>query len=219
MTTQIITIDGPVASGKGTVASLVADELGWCHLDSGALYRSIALAAKDSHISFNDRGSLVELAQKISIEFIGNEVYLDSKKVTKSIREEEIGLIASQIAVFPNLRQALLERQKQFAKAGNLVADGRDMGSVVFPDALLKIYLTASAEERAKRRSMQLGLAADSDEYQQIYQDILQRDDRDKNRAVAPLKPAYGARIIDSSTLSIDETVKQIINWYQELIS
>ncbi|MCV2508897.1 MAG: (d)CMP kinase, partial [Neisseriaceae bacterium] len=170
-------------------------------------------------VAVEDEIQLAKLAAELPVEFLEGEIYLYYQLVTNKIRAEEIGLIASQIAMHPKVRTALLERQKEFAKEANLVADGRDMGSVVFPEAQLKVYLTASAEERAKRRVKQLGLAIDSPEYQKIYQDILARDERDKNRTVAPLKPAQGAKILDSSTLSIEETVKKIIKWYQELVN
>ncbi len=212
----VLAIDGPTASGKGTVASRVAAELGFGYLDSGALYRLTALAAIQSESDLEDEQALASLATEMDLEFLGQTILMDGVNVTAAIRQEEIGLAASQIATKPALRQALLLRQRDFARLPGLVADGRDMGTVVFPQARLKIFLTATPRARAERRYKQLidnGFSANLDG---LSADLEARDARDASRAVAPLKPASGAVVIDSTSLSINEVVQAVVNaWHQ----
>ena len=212
----VLAIDGPTASGKGTVASTVAAELGFGYLDSGALYRLTALAAIQSEIDLEDEQVLASVATEMDLEFLGQTILMDGVNVTAAIRQEEIGLAASQIATKPALRQALLLRQRDFARMPGLVADGRDMGTVVFPQARLKIFLTATPRARAERRYKQLidnGFSANLDG---LSADLEARDARDASRAVAPLKPASGAVVIDSTSLSINEVVQAVVNaWHQ----
>jgi len=212
----VLAIDGPTASGKGTVASTVAAELGFGYLDSGALYRLTALAAIQSEIDLEDEQVLASVATEMELEFLGQTILMDGVNVTAAIRQEEIGLAASQIATKPALRQALLLRQRDFARMPGLVADGRDMGTVVFPQARLKIFLTATPRARAERRYKQLidnGFSANLDG---LSADLEARDARDASRAVAPLKPASGAVVIDSTSLSINEVVQAVVNaWHQ----
>jgi cytidylate kinase len=201
----VITIDGPSGSGKGTISRSVAAHFGWHFMDSGAIYRVLALYALQQHCRYDDTPHLVALAKQLPVVFIDEEVILDNIDVSAAIRTEECGAAASGIAVNPAIRAALLERQRQFAQLPGLVADGRDMGTVVFPDAFLKVYLDASAKERAKRRYLQLKQAGYSVNLQNLEADIMQRDERDKTRAAAPLKPAAGALIIDTTAKSISE--------------
>lgn len=210
----VITIDGPSGSGKGTISRLLARELGYHFLDSGALYRLLAYAAARRGIALSDESELVRLSGDIDIRFPADggddDVLLDGEQVGPDIRTEAAGSGASQVAALPPVRKALLQRQRSFHTAPGLVADGRDMGTVVFPDADLKIYLTASAEERAKRRCNQLiekGIIAD---YESTLMDIQARDQRDSNRSVAPLKPADDAVVVDTSELDIDATFQRI---------
>lgn len=212
MSVSIITVDGPSGSGKGTVCRILADRFSFALLDSGAIYRIAALSALQNGIQLDDEVSLATMAQVLDIRFEASggmtTTLLNGKDVSKAIREEETGMAASKIAPLPALRAALLARQQAFASEPGLVADGRDMGTVVFPDAQYKFFLTASAEERAHRRVLQLQESGVDDiEYAKILADIQARDDRDINRATAPLKPARDAISIDSSSLSIDEVV------------
>lgn len=211
----VLTIDGPTASGKGTIASRVAIALGFGYLDSGAMYRIAALAANTAGLDAGDEAGLATLAARMELEFLGQTILLDGVNVTEMIRAEEIGLLASRIAVLPALRRALLLRQRDFARLPGLVADGRDMGSVVFPQARLKVFLTATARARAERRYKQLidkGFSCNLDD---LSADLEERDARDASRAVAPLKPAPGAVVIDSTDLSIDEVVQAVVNaWH-----
>ncbi len=214
---QVLTIDGPGGSGKGTIAQKVADYLGWHFLDSGALYRLTGLAAQNHNVALDDKAQLAVLAENLDIRFelVANDeprVLLESKDVSLEIRLPEAGQAASKVAAFTEVREALLVRQREFKRAPGLVADGRDMGTVVFPDAPLKIYLTASVEERAQRRYKQLLAKGQSVKIGDLLQDIQARDDRDMNRAVAPLRPADDAIIIDSSFMSIDEVFQQILD-------
>jgi cytidylate kinase len=213
---RVITVDGPTASGKGTVAARVAAELGYHYLDSGALYRLVALRALDEGVSDNDAGGLARLAAGMQPRFDRGKVELDGRDVTKAIRSEEVSRTASRVAVHAPVRTALRELQLAFRRAPGLVADGRDMGTIVFPDADLKIFLTASLEARAERRYKQLiekGLTANM---RDLLADLRVRDERDSTRATAPLRPAEDAYRLDSSTLSIDEVVAQILTWYRE---
>jgi cytidylate kinase len=211
-TVPVIAIDGPTASGKGTVASRVADSLGWHFLDSGSIYRLVALQALRSGVAFDDAGRLVTIANALDVRFEGEEVVLEGDDVKDKLRHEEVGNGASRLAALPMVRAALLERQKGFRKAPGLVADGRDMGTVVFPDSFLKIFLTASVAARAERRYKQLigkGLSAN---LESLALDLKERDDRDTNRAVAPLKPSADAVLLDTTALSADDAVKFILD-------
>ena len=213
---SVITIDGPSGSGKGTISRGVARSLGWDLLDSGALYRAVALAAIQREIELEDAEEVTRLARYLDIRFeVGKketEVLLSGVLVGNTLRTEETGNAASIVAAIPTVREALLQRQRDFSQSSGLVADGRDMGTVVFPEACCKIFLTASAEERAKRREKQLrdkGIAANID---QLLKVIIERDDRDQNRSVAPLIAASDAHVIDSSKLSILEVQLQVIS-------
>lgn len=214
MAIPVITLDGPSASGKGTVAGLVAAKLGFHYLDSGALYRLMALYATRHGIAFDNEARLALAAVRLPVVFQAGQVLLEGEDVTDAIRSEAMGLGASSVAVLPALRSALLQRQRDFRAAPGLVTDGRDMGSVVFPDATLKIYLTASAEERARRRHKQLIDKGEAASIRQIQQDIEARDARDAARAVAPLKAEADAHILDTTSLSIQAAVDQVLSWF-----
>ncbi|MCG6502960.1 (d)CMP kinase [Kingella sp. SNUBH-2017] len=213
---KVIAIDGPSASGKGTIAARVAQELGWAYLDSGALYRLTALYAQRQGVSWSDEAALAELAAALPVRFAGGTVFLADENVGSAIRSEEIGMGASAVAALPAVRAALLQRQRDFLTEQGLVADGRDMASVVFPQARLKIFLTAAAEVRACRRAKQLGLPCEGLEYQRIVADIQARDLADSRRTSAPLRQEPDAKLLDTSDLSIDETVKKVLDWYRE---
>lgn len=213
-TTPVIAIDGPSASGKGTIAQRAAAELGFHYLDSGALYRLTALAAEKAGITLDDEPALAALAGALELKFSAEKVFLDGQDVSDAIRSEACASGASRAAVLPAVREALLGRQRAFRTAPGLVADGRDMGSVVFPDADLKVFLTAAPEVRAERRYKQLkekGMCANLED---ILQEIRSRDARDASRSVAPLKLLPGAKLLDTSNLTIDEAVARILNWY-----
>ncbi len=211
----VIAIDGPAASGKGTVAARVAQALGFVYLDSGALYRLVALQAQRKGVSFDDEPALAELARTLDARFDAAEIWLDTGRVTDAIRTEAISSGASQVAAHVEVRQALLERQRAFLRAPGLVAEGRDMGTVVFPQAALKVFLTASAEVRAERRYKQLmdkGLSAN---IHTLLQEIRQRDERDSARAAAPLKPAADAVTLDTTALNIEQAVDRVLHLWQ----
>ena len=210
----VITIDGPTGSGKGTVAHHVADCLGWKVLDSGALYRLTALSALKSGINAHDETAHAQTARNLEVGFEGDRVYLNGQEVTRDIREEKVGNFASQIAAFPAVRQALLERQRAFRVWPGLVADGRDMGTVVFPDAALKIFLVADVAARAERRRNQLMGKGISANLREILSDMRERDARDAQRASAPLAPAPDARVLDSSHLTVQQTVQTILDFW-----
>ena len=213
--TPVIAIDGPTASGKGTVAALVAAQLGFHLLDSGALYRLAALASVRYGVAPTDEQALAALVGELHITFREGCAQLDGVDVSSEIRAEEIGNRASAIAVHPDVRAALVARQRAFRKEPGLVADGRDMGTAIFPDAVLKVFLTASVEARAARRYKQLiqkGFSANMDD---LLRDLRERDERDSNRAAAPLKPAADAKRLDTSALSIDQAVGEVVNWYR----
>ncbi len=217
---KLITIDGPSGAGKGTVSQLIARQLGWQFLDSGAMYRLCGLACLKQSIAVDDVEAVSELAKNLEIEFKltnnGLETLLDGEEVSSELRTEDTAAAASKVAPIQAVRDALLERQRAFASEEGLVADGRDMGTIVFTDAPVKIYLTASAEERANRRYKQLTEAGNSVSLRAILEDIQARDERDMNREVAPLKPADDAHVIDSTELSIDAVVEKILEIYQQ---
>ena len=214
--TAVIAIDGPSASGKGTVAARVAEALGMDYLDSGALYRLTALAAQTQGVAWDDEAALEPIAAQLPVAFVAGSILLNGEDVSATIRQEAIGMGASQVAKWPAVRAALLERQRAFAGERGLVADGRDMGSVVFPDAKLKVFLTASAEERARRRALQLNIDLNSEAYQAIVDDIKQRDWNDSQRAVAPLQQLPDAHLLDTTELSIENAVKKVLDWYRQ---
>lgn len=215
-TAPVITVDGPTASGKGTVAARVAGELGYHYLDSGALYRLVALRALEEGVPDSDSAGLARLAGRMQPRFYDGRVELEQRDVTQAIRTEAVSRNASRVSVHAPVRAALLDLQLAFRRPPGLVADGRDMGTVVFPSAGLKIFLTASLEARADRRYKQLiekGLAANMPD---LLADLRARDERDSTRATSPLRPAEDAYRLDSSTLSVDEVVAQILAWYRE---
>ena len=217
----VITIDGPSGSGKGTVAQILATELGWHFLDSGALYRILAYAAQQRGIPLDDQAKLADLALTLPVTFSTTDakISLDGIDIKDEIRTEAAGNAASQVAVIPAVRTALLARQRAFQLAPGLVADGRDMGTVVFPEAPVKVFLTASAEERARRRYNQLiekGLDAN---LPTLVADIAERDQRDTTRTVAPLVPALDAVIVDTSDLDIAQTVTRVRNLVRQRLS
>lgn len=214
----VITIDGPSGSGKGTVASKLAEQLGWNLLDSGALYRLLAFAASNHGVSWSNEASLVLLAKHLDVQFVAatgagvDRIVLEGDDVSQAIRNEQVGAGASQVAAIPAVREALLERQKAFCEPPGLIADGRDMGTVVFPSAPLKIFLTASADERARRRYLQLKAKGDDVSLASLLDEIRLRDERDTQRAVAPLRPAADAIQLDSTELSIEQVLQRIMS-------
>jgi cytidylate kinase len=214
----VITIDGPSGSGKGTVAGLLARRLGWNLLDSGALYRLLAFAASNHGVDLTNEELLKALAAHLDVQFLAAEegqlqrIILEGDDVSNDIRNEHVGAGASQVAALPAVREALLQRQRAFREAPGLIADGRDMGTVVFPDAPLKIFLTASAEERARRRYLQLKAKGDDVSLSSLLDEIRARDERDTQRSVAPLKPAADAIQLDSTELSIEQVLERILS-------
>jgi cytidylate kinase len=214
----VITIDGPTASGKGTVAHRVADKLGFHYLDSGALYRLTALSALRRGTDLTDEHALAKLGEHLQCSFQGGDIILSQENVSDAIRAEEVGNTASKIATFPAVRHALVGLQLGFRKAPGLVADGRDMGSVIFPHAALKVFLTASVQARAGRRYKQLIDKGFSANMQDLLVDLQARDDRDTNRAIAPLAPAEGALVLDTSEMNADQAVEQVLAWYASVV-
>src|SRR5690606_25237120 len=215
----IVTVDGPSGSGKGTISRALARRLGWHLLDSGALYRVTALAAERAGADLGDEAEVARIAAGLDVQFSdgGEErVLLGGEDVTEALRTERCGEAASKVAALPAVRRALLDRQRAFAVPPGLVADGRDMGTGVFPDALLKIFLTASPEERARRRHKQLIEKGIDVNLHDLSREIAQRDERDANRPVAPLAPAADARIIDSTRMSPEEVTERILQWLRE---
>ena len=217
----VLAIDGPSGSGKGTVSQRLAAELGWAFLDSGAVYRALALLAREQGISLEEVDRLVEIAKKMEISFVPEEngicsALVNGAEVSEGLRTEEVASLASQIAAEPEIRLALLEKQRQFQQAPGLVADGRDMGTVVFPTAMLKIYLTASAEVRAERRYKQLKEKGFDVNLPRLLGEIRERDERDAGRKASPLKPADDAVIVDTSDMTIDEVVDHIRTLLQQ---
>ncbi len=225
-TTPVICLDGPSGVGKGTICLAVAEKLGWHILDSGSLYRITALQVlqdfPNANVKSINESQLADIALNLSVTYErkNNElvILLDGKDITQRIRNEEIGDKASQIAAIPAVREALLARQRAFLQQPGLVADGRDMGTVVFPQAVVKIYLTASAEERAKRRFKQLKDKGIGVILSDLVEELRQRDERDMNRPVAPLKPASDAIIIDTTTLDIKQVTDEVMNWVSQRV-
>jgi cytidylate kinase len=214
----VLTIDGPSGSGKGTISRAVAFRLGWHLLDSGALYRLVALAAAGSGVRLDDPDGLAADAETMDVAFAAESerVVLGGADVTAELRTERSGAAASQVAALPAVRTALLARQRAFARPPGLVADGRDMGTVVFPEAALKVFLTASPEERARRRHKQLKEKGIDVSLRDLSSEIAQRDARDAGRSVAPLRPAEDARIVDSTGMTPDDVVARILEWVAE---
>jgi cytidylate kinase len=214
MSVPVIAIDGPSASGKGTIAKRVAGLLGFHYLESGALYRLVALLSLTKHLDSEE--ALADAAEGMDVRFQDDQIILENQDVNDEIRGEAVGNRASEVARVPAVRQALLRRQRAFRAPPGLVADGRDMGTVVFPDAALKIFLTASPEVRAGRRYKQLIDKGISANLPALSRDLAERDARDANRAVAPLVPAPDSQVLDSSALSIDEVAERIVGWWRE---
>jgi len=214
----VIAIDGPGGSGKGTVGRLVAARLGWHFLDSGSLYRLTAFAAQQHGVALDDDVAVARLAARLDVVFRGDKpdavegIVLEGHDVTREVRSAACGSAASRIAACPAVRQALLDRQRSFRQQPGLVADGRDMGTVVFPDAPLKVFLTASAEERANRRYKQLKQKGINVNLSRLLQEIAERDERDQRRSIAPLSPAADAIVLDSTGMGIDEVVARVVN-------
>lgn len=213
----VIAVDGPGGAGKGELTRRLASALGYDLLDSGAIYRVLAYAARKAGLAMFDEDSLVQEAQVLSLSFKvesdGVHVMLGAEDVSKTIRTEECGVNASKVAAHPLVRQALLQRQRDFRQEPGLVADGRDMGTVVFPDAQVKIFLDASAEVRAQRRKLQLEQAGKEADFDLILKEITERDERDRNRPVAPLKPAEDALVLDSTNMSIEEVFNTAMDY------
>jgi cytidylate kinase len=212
----VVAIDGPSASGKGTVAEFVAKELGFHYLDSGALYRLVALGALRGAVALEDEAAVTAIARGLDARFESGQIWLSGDRVTDAIRTEECSRASSRVAAMPGVRRALLERQRGFREAPGLVAEGRDMASVVFPDARLKVFLTASPESRAQRRYKQLmdkGIAAT---LPGLLQDLRERDARDASRSVAPLKQGPDARLLDTTAMSAAQAAARIVGWYRE---
>ncbi len=213
--TPVITIDGPTASGKGTIAQRVALALGWHVLDSGALYRLAAWAVLDRNADANDIDQVALLARRMDVTFAGPQTFMSGKDVTEMIRQEHVGDLASRLAPHPALREALLDRQRAFRENPGLVADGRDMGTVVFPDAPLKVFLTADVHARSARRCHQLRERGECPDEQAVFLDLQKRDERDMQRTVAPLKPADEAHALDSSALTVEQTVEHVLELWR----
>ncbi|MCG3766733.1 (d)CMP kinase [Vibrio cincinnatiensis] len=221
--TAVITVDGPSGAGKGTLCMLLAKKLGFQLLDSGAIYRVLALAAIHHGVDIESEDALVPLATHLDVQFIAEgelvKVILEGEDVSRELRKEETGMAASKVAALPRVREALLRRQRAFDQGHGLVADGRDMGTVVFPKATVKIFLDASAHERAKRRYKQLQLKGLDVKFDALLSEIQERDARDRNRSVAPLRPAEDALLLDSTTLSIDEVVDKALQYIESKLA
>lgn len=213
----VIAIDGPSASGKGTVAQLVADALGFHYLDSGALYRIVALAAQQNNISWDDAEALGKLAESLKIEFKNNEIYLNKSKITDAVRSDEISHGASEVAIHPQVRKALFALQQSFRKLPGLVADGRDMGSAVFTDATLKIFLTAAVETRADRRYKQPISGKFPTTYAKVLLELQARDYRDSQRRASPLVQTPDALLLDTTQRSIQQSVDFVLDAYKNV--
>jgi CMP/dCMP kinase len=219
----VIAIDGPGGSGKGTIALRLARDLGWHLLDSGALYRLVAVAAMDRGVAVDDEEALGQVAARLDADFSQSEqgmvIVLDGQDVGGRLRSEAVDAFSSRIAALPGVRRALVQRQRSFRRAPGLVADGRDMGTVIFPDAGLKIFLTASAEARAERRHKQLKEKGENVNLSRLFREIKMRDERDRSRAVSPLKPAHDAHVIDSTEMSIEEVLQKIHRLLEKSVS
>jgi len=217
MKNVIITVDGPSGAGKGTLCYALAEKLGFDFLDSGAIYRITALDALKKQVNLENEDAVAEVGRNLNVQFVPDNgevnVILDGENVGDQIRTAEAGQNASKVAAFPKVREALLQRQRNFACEKGLVADGRDMGTIVFPEAQIKLFLDASAEERAKRRVKQLQLKGFNANFERILGEIKERDYRDRNRAVAPLVPAKDALVLDSTHLSIDKVIRQALEY------
>lgn len=217
----VIAVDGPSGVGKGTLCQALADKLGWHLLDSGAIYRVLALAALVHQVDIASQSSLVPLATHLDVHFSTQNgkvrIILEGEDVTDEIRKETVGNTASKIAVFPEVREALLYRQRNFRVAPGLVADGRDMGTIVFPDAKLKIFLDAAPEARAERRMKQLQEKGFSGKFDHLLDEIKQRDERDRNRAVAPLVPADDAIVIDTTSMNIEDVLEKVLVYVKKV--
>ncbi|PLR41326.1 (d)CMP kinase [Chimaeribacter californicus] len=223
VTAPVITVDGPSGAGKGTLCKALAESLGWHLLDSGAIYRVLALAALHHQVDIQSEEALVPLAAHLDVRFISRngqiDVILEGEDVSHEIRTETVGNTASQAAAFPRVREALLRRQRAFRDLPGLIADGRDMGTVVFPDAPVKIFLDASAEERARRRMLQLQEKGFSVNFERLLAEIKERDDRDRNRAIAPLVPASDALLLDSTSMSINEVIEKALSHARDVLA
>lgn len=217
MSVPVIAVDGPSASGKGTVAQRVAQALHFHYLDSGALYRLSALAADRQGVDLADASAVARVASGLRLRFDGERIFLSDQEVGDLIRTEECSVMASKVAALPEVRQALVEKQKEFRQLPGLVADGRDMGSVIFPDALLKIFLTATAEARAERRTKQLKEKGMYAKMHDVIEELQRRDLKDSTRPVSPLKHYPDARLLDTTHLSVEQAVNQILDWYREI--
>ncbi|ELP5728696.1 (d)CMP kinase [Vibrio vulnificus] len=221
--TPVVTVDGPSGAGKGTLCMLLSKKLGFQLLDSGAIYRVLALAAIHHGVDTESEDALVPLATHLDVQFVAEgdlvKVILEGEDVSKELRKEETGMAASKVAALPRVREALLRRQRAFEAAPGLVADGRDMGTVVFPTAKAKIFLDASAEERAHRRLKQLQDKGLDVRFDDLLSEIQERDDRDRNRPVAPLRPAEDALVLDSTSMSIDEVVEKALQYIESKLS
>ena len=219
----VITVDGPSGAGKGTLCMLLADKLGFHLLDSGAIYRVMALAAIHHGVDTESEDALVPLATHLDVQFIAEgdlvKVILEGEDVSGELRKEETGMAASKVAALPRVREALLRRQRAFSAAPGLVADGRDMGTVVFPEAEAKIFLDASAEERATRRLKQLQQKGLDVKFDDLLSEIQERDDRDRNRPVAPLRPAEDALVLDSTSMNIEQVVEKALHYIESKLA
>jgi cytidylate kinase len=213
---QVIAIDGPSASGKGTVAARVAAALGFHYLDSGALYRLVTLAALRRGANLDDEEALAGIAATMDVRFDADGMRLDGGDVTEAVRTEEVSAVTSRVAAHPGVRRALLQRQRAFRRAPGLVADGRDMGAIVFPDAALKVFLTADVATRAERRYKQLKEKGMYAKMQDVVEELERRDARDRSRPVAPLKHYPDAFFLDTTGLSIDQAVAKVLEWWRE---
>lgn len=218
----VITVDGPSGAGKGTLCQALAENFGWHLLDSGAIYRVLALAALHHNVDLTSEEALVPLAIHLDVRFITQsrelQVILEGEVVTSQIRNETVGNTASQVAALPRVREALFRRQRAFRELPGLIADGRDMGTIIFPDAPVKIFLDASAEERAKRRMLQLQKNGLCVKFERLLSEIQERDYRDRNRAVAPLVPATDALILDSTNMSIEEVIEHALAYARNVL-